>query len=187
MSGELVYEIFGDGIDNANPVVAPSWVRVSFTETAGPVSGGGTVELAPRTPPAGCGTTVRSWRRDGTVDGDAQIIASWLHHNALSARLGVATDMLVYLFIEAAVHHRRGRYGCDGEFLATIAGAAEYIGTTADSEWSLVLNLPPVVVAAALDAVADSGPRWRYAVVAARDPESPAGRVRQRLLADLDG
>ncbi|HEU0191673.1 MAG TPA: hypothetical protein VFR17_10470, partial [Mycobacterium sp.] len=78
-------------------------------------------------------------------------------------------------------------YSCDGEFLATLAGAAEYAGTTASSEWSLSLNLAPEVVEAALAAIADSDSRWRYAIVAARDPESPAGRVRQLLLADLGG
>lgn len=188
MSGELVCEIFCDDVGTADPAaaLAQSWARLSFTEAAGPASGGVTVEIGVPTAVAAVAATARAWRRDGTAEQDAQIILSWLRGNALCDRFGVDTDMLVYLFIETAVHHLQGGYSCDGEFLATLAGTTEYVGSTADSKWCLVLNLAPQVVAATLDAIAESGPRWRYPIVAARDPESPAGRVRQRLLADLD-
>lgn len=186
MAGELVAEIFRDQPSPAEPPVMPAqtWARLRFTEATGMVAEDISVELGVGAPAGAAGT--RTWRRGGSVGGDAQIILSWLHGNALSDRVGVDTDMLVYLFIETAVQQRH-HYCCDGEFLATLAGTGGYAGGTASAAWCLMLNLAPELVAAVLDAVADSGPRWRYAIVAARDPESPAGRVRQRLLADLDG
>lgn len=189
MADELVYEIahrIGSAADAA-VALAQSWALLKFNETGSTGSGAVTVELGVANPEVEREPAVRVWQRNGTTDHDAQIILAWLHENSVSDGLGVGTDMLVQLFIEAAVSRPHGRYSCDGEFLATLAGAAEYAGTTASSEWSLSLNLAPEVVEAALAAIADSDSRWRYAIVAARDPESPAGRVRQLLLADLGG
>lgn len=186
MAGELVYEIAPHAMNSADAHVTPvqPWVRLKFGETACTGSDGVTVGLGLASPMPAGEAAVRTWRRDGTADGDARIIVDWLHGNARS--LGVDTGVLVQLFIETAVHPRHD-YCCDGEFLATLAGAAGHVGTTTSSRWRLTLQLIREVVDATLAAIADSDSRWRYAIVAARDPESPAGRVRQRLLADLGG
>lgn len=171
------------------PAVAlrQSWLRLSFTGTAGTVSGRECTELGLATPlvavDAG-GRAVRIWRRavrPATPDGDAQVVLSWLRGNAVSDRVGADTDLLVQLFIEAAAAQGRRR-SWDGEFLATLTGSAECAGATADSEWNLTVDLAPDVVEAVLAGIADSDPRWRYAIVAASDPESPAGRVRRAIL-----
>lgn len=181
------------------PIVAraQSWARLSFSATGGVVSDSDATELGLATPAVAVDAgrldplvdhaepAVRVWRRDGTPADDARIILSWLYDNAITDHRGVTAGLLVYLFIEAALNSPDGRWTCDGEFLATLAGVAECVGTTAGVKWSLTLHLAPEVVEAALAAIADSDPRWRYAIIAARDPESPAGRVRQRLLADL--
>lgn len=174
-----------------------SWLRITFVEAGGPACGHHAVELGLATPAVlvdvaqldsradGDQPTVRVWQRGRTPADDAQVIVSWLHHNALSAHLGVDADLLVYLFIETAVAGRQEPWVCDGELLATLASSAGYVGTSLSSQWRLTIRLPRAVIEAVLDAIADSGPQWRYAITAARDPESPAGRVRQTLLADL--
>lgn len=180
-------------------VMAQSWLRLGFSDTGSAGAGHGVTELGLASPlapfdarksdsPVGQDeSAVRVWRRGITTADDAQVVLSWLHGNVLAGHLGIDTDMLVYLFIEVAVNAVPGSLTRDGEFLATLAGAAEWAGTTSTSEWSLTVGLAAEAVEAVLDAIADSGSRWRYAIVAARDPESPAGRIRRTLLADLGG
>lgn len=147
---------------------ARRWARLSFTDGEHRDGTLLSTELAPADREADCG--------------DAQLVLSWLRSNTLTEELGVDPDMLVQLFIEAAVSPGQGSFRCGGEFLATLSGTAEWAGTAADSRWSLDLDLGADVVEAVLGAIADSGPRWRYAIVAARDPQSPAGRVRRTVL-----
>lgn len=184
MADELVHEIERRNVSTADAAVLPkSWARLHFAETADGAPDGMVTELAVADLVAG--DAVRVWHRDGTPGDDARIILSWLHGNAITDQLGVGADLLVYLFIEAAVNSPDGRRTCDGDFLATLAGTSEYVGATPSSEWSLTLQLAPEVVETTLAAIAQSDPRWRYAIIAARDPTSPAGQVRQRLLAEL--
>lgn len=179
------------------PVMVQSWLRLGFSDTGGAGTDHGVTELGLASPLAAADnrsldslagqdeSAVRVWQRGATPADDAQAVLSWLHGNALAGHLGIDTDMLVHLFIEVAVNAAPGSLTRDGEFLATLAGGAEWAGTTSTSNWSLTVGLAAEAVEAVLDAIADSGPRWRYAIVAARDPESPAGRIRRTLLADL--
>lgn len=201
MAAELIYEILRDGAsaetlielpgDPPVPAVARPWLRCSYTDTDGAQSDPVAVELGLAIAVAGAAagssveSAVRAWPRGPGPGDDAQIVLAWLHDNVLADRLGIDTDMLVQLFIEAVVNGRDGATTCTGEHLSTIAGSADRAGTTAGSRWSLVTTLAVEQIEAVLDAIAGSGPRWRYAIVAARDADSPAGRVRQRLLDDL--
>ncbi|MBS9532641.1 hypothetical protein KIH27_03460 [Mycobacterium sp. M1] len=178
----------GDGV--AHAVAGGCWLRLSLVQTDG--SAGGVTELGVATPierhPDAADDAVdavRVWPRGTTPDDDARTVLAWLRGNTLAERLGVDTDLLMHLFIEAAVNCGADECSCHGEYLATLAPTAQGAGTAATSRWSLSMRLPAASVAAVLDGIADGGPRWRYAIVAASDPESPAGRVRRRLLDDL--
>lgn len=187
MAQESVCEISRSGSDCGDTLTtadAQSWLQLSLTDTENPDTGGVT-EL--RTASAPVDGATRVWARGAGPEDDALTVLSWLRGNTLTDRLGVDTDLLVQLFIETSANGSPGVLICDGEFLATLAGKAQWAGTAATARWSLAVNLEPRITAAVLDAIADSDPRWRYALVAVRDPESPAGRVRRRLLDDLRG
>lgn len=201
VAAELIYEIWCSGADTDAPIELPGdppviatatpWLRWSLTDTEPGPQYPNTVELGlagPRPggrPPAAPVPVLRSWPRGSDFTGDAQLVLAWLHGNALADRAGIDTDMLVQLFIEAAVDGSAGVKVCDGEYLSTIAGISHRVGTTAGARWRLQASLPAALRAAVLDAIAGSGPQWRYAIVAAQDPDSPAGRVRRLLLEDL--
>ena len=111
----------------------------------------------------------------------------WLRTNDVVAVLGADPDLAVQLFIEAATGAARWSHTCTGDRLAALVGTPAWPGTDASARWGLTVALPGTDVEAVLARIADSAPRWRYAIVAATDPQSPAGRIRQRLLADADG
>ena len=164
------------------------WLRLSLVETDG--SAGGAVELGVATPlesePDGAVVdAVRVWPRGSTPGDDALVVLSWLRDNALAERLGVDSALPVQLFIEAAVNGAARSWACNGEYLATLVATAQGPGTAATSRWSLAMRLSAPAVAAVLDAITASGAQWGYAIVAARDADSPAGRIRRRLLDDL--
>lgn len=184
MAAQLIYEISCNEVNTLTlielagdpPVTAAArpWLQWRFTDPL--------LAAGPATPVE---PGVRFWRRGTAPGDDANLVLRWLRDNTLAEQSGIDTDMLVQLFIEAAVNGPGGSTSCDGEYLATISGTTSWVGTAADSRWSLAANLSAETTEAVLGAIADSGPRWRYAIVAARDSDSPAGLVRQRLLDDL--
>lgn len=203
MTGTQIYESWCSGagaeprveLPGDPPVTAGAqpWLRWGLTGTGQPPGEPSAVELGLVGPhdPGGLGAVaepvLRLWSRGAEARDDAQVVLSWLRGNALSERSGVDTDMLVQLFIEAVLGGPDGAKDCDGDYLSTITGTAHWVGATIGWQWSLRVNLPAPTIAAALEAIADSGPQWRYAIVAVQDPDSPAGRIRRRLLADLGG
>ena len=117
---------------------------------------------------------------------DAAAVADWLRANDVVTGLGADPDLAVQLFIEAATGAARWSHTCTGDRLAALVGTPCWPGTDATARWSLTVALPPATVDAVLAHLGDGEPRWRYAIVAATDPQSPAGRIRQRLLADAE-
>lgn len=197
MAAESIYETAGDRSD-ARPLIrlpgpppmtaaCRPWLRWRFTDA----DDAGCAELGLATPVADTGLpgepAVRIWPRGATATAadDAQVVVAWLRGNQLAERLGIDTDMLVHLFIETVVADEDGSKSVDGEYLSTLAGSAHWVGTGAGAQWDLIADLPAATVSAVLADIAASAPRWRYSIVAVQDPDSPAGRIRRRLLDDL--
>ena len=77
----------------------------------------------------------------------------------------------------------RGRYP-EAPVPEPVSAGSSQAGLAKAGDWRAAL--PPATVDAVLAHLGDGEPRWRYAIVAATDPQSPAGRIRQRLLADAE-
>ena len=112
--------------------------------------------------------------------GDAAVFVTWLLQGGVRYYLDASIDepddegedlVLVRLFAEA-IAHTTEVFFTGGELAA---------GTVADDlinvafDWTMELNLDPVMIDSILDELAQRGPRYLAIVTAARDPGSPDG------------
>ena len=175
-------------------MLSPTWGELSFSELLSMTCGLDQATIGLATPGAvaacfhgdeGMGNPDQQasvWKR-ADAKADARLFIDWLldwvpggwmtHDDNLSA-------LLAQLFIEAALH---GRDGIPTAGAMLCAGGPPVGFMDGDSaEWKLAVDLEPVTVDLALDAIAERGGRFADIVTAARDPQSPQGMARSAAI-----
>jgi hypothetical protein len=173
--------------------LGPLWGHLTFAENASMVSGLDElfVGLVHNRIVAACyypdctvdGTEhdVTLWRRDGAAATDAKLFVGWLL-DWVPATWFNDEDIFAQLFVEAAVNGYNGEQVWGNRLVADFPTRPS-IGANDSSEWNLELDLPSSVISAALDLIAQRGPRLAEIVTAARDPHSPEGQRRRAAIA----
>ncbi|MGW8815549.1 hypothetical protein [Gordonia terrae] len=172
------------------------WVSVSFIETGSMTSGTDVATLGLVTPSVVAAVTeldphvgaddvpVQLWRRGDAKD-DARVVVDWLTNNGLVDYLTTPSEMLIQLFVDAAINPSGPETVRWGNYLAARFADEGEVGSGPSARWSLDLNLSPETLTLTLDLLAAGDPEVAHIVEAARDPESPAGQKRRALLEDL--
>ncbi|WNG88515.1 hypothetical protein C6A87_004535 [Mycobacterium sp. ITM-2016-00317] len=174
----------------------PRWASLSFCENDSMTSGVDETAIGEVSPVAVACATLMDPHNGGGVDDvvlrrrgttpmdDAQMFVRWLLDGGLVPHYSADDDlkaMLAQLFVQASTGNSNG-FGVPGSQLAAGAGTALGLLDSDSSEWTLELDLPPEVIDAVLDVLANRGPRIRDIVTAARDPSSPAGIAQRDAL-----
>ena len=173
--------------------LAPLWGHLTFAENASMVSGLDEISVGlvtsrivaacyyPDCTVDGSEHDVTLWRRDGAAATDAELFVGWLL-DWVPATWFNDEETFAQLFVEAAVNGYNGEQVWGNRLVADFS-AAPSIGGNDSSEWNLELDLPSSVISAALDLIAQRGPRLAEIVTAARDPHSPEGQRRRAAIA----